>query len=111
MYGDVAEADHVFEGVGKGVVDVVGLGEEGEDVAGALGDAQSVAAVMVMVDPEGDFAGAQDVEEGRVLAGDVSGEAGRVFGVCLASAGDAAGEVYPPPSSAPRIIRASSSMG
>lgn len=45
------------------------------------------------------------------LAGDVSGEAGQVFGVCLARAGDAAGEAYPPPSSAARIIRASSSMG
>ena len=110
MYGDVAEADHVFAGVGKGVVDVVGLGEEGEGVAGAFGDAQSVT-VMVMVDPEGGFAGAQDIEEGGVLAGEVGGEAGWVFGVCLARTGDAAGEAYPPPSSAPRIIRASSSMG
>ncbi|HMW53507.1 MAG TPA: hypothetical protein PKD33_15565, partial [Rhodocyclaceae bacterium] len=89
MQDDIPEADHLSESICEVGVDVMGLGEEGED----------------------DFAGAQDVEEGGALAGDVSGEAGQVCGVCLASACDAAGEAYRPPSSAPRIIRASSSMG
>lgn len=84
MYRDIAKAHHALQPLGQRRVNPAALRQKSKHIACTLRHPQFLPADQVLAHIQRCLTGALDIQNGRVLPGEIGGKAGRVASVFLA---------------------------